>query len=467
MGSGGMAFSGSFPGGSNTFVKRPVTIDRNQGEAVLKQESNPEGVVRQVIDALQSTEEWQALTELVEMMKHGGGDDGAAVPGGAEVGPETGMGGEAPMPPAGAPGAPGGGMPPGDGYPGDAGGMPGGALPGVAVAAGMAGDQPATAGEAGGVGLPEVATGQAPGGGLDPRLEEQTMAMADRNYAPVVAAGARALGAGAARSAGTGAARSAGAGAGAANKNVLGGILQNLAGQQVAGGIRQPAGASGSKTIGFVGDMAGGPNTRQGNVDMSMAGGHYGSRERYSPNQETEEMEVEQFQAVTADNVKLTEDNQRLTARLAEVESHNESILTEQAEMYAVQAAELHRLTAKDIDSTRKERLSEIVQKYPVVDMAHEVETCCYSAGSEMSNDDFNGHCETIERYAAMAIPESPMIPVGVSAVDPESYEASRYAAQAADVARDIINQNLRTAGAERISYPDALKAAKEQLGQV
>jgi len=66
-------------------------------------------------------------------------------------------------------------------------------------------------------------------------------------------------------------------------------------------------------------------------------------------------------------------------------------------------------------DAQRAYRLQQMAQKYSAIEanLDEELERVLYSAGSQMTDDEFNAHCQTIERYAAQSSPPKGMIPDG------------------------------------------------------
>jgi hypothetical protein len=66
-------------------------------------------------------------------------------------------------------------------------------------------------------------------------------------------------------------------------------------------------------------------------------------------------------------------------------------------------------------DAQRAFRLQQMSQKYSAIEanLDEELSRVLYSAGSEMTDDEFDAHCQTIERYAAQSSPPKGMIPDG------------------------------------------------------
>ena len=73
-----------------------------------------------------------------------------------------------------------------------------------------------------------------------------------------------------------------------------------------------------------------------------------------------------------------------------------------------------------------------------------------------------------IEEYAAQASVASPMVPAGAEAYSrpqTDSVESARYAAQEAETALAIIDDNVRQGG-DTMTYEAARALAKERLAQ-
>lgn len=420
--------AGGSPGASNTYVPK-FSRDKNEATAeteekdVLNNPNNPDGMVRQVIDALQSTEEWQAITELVAMMKSGqlGGSPEPAAP------PEAGIPtGDDPseVPPM-----------PGDMPPGPMGDMPPSPL------GGQPGEEP----------MPEA------------------MMEREQNVAPALAAAGRMAAGQAAKLAGSQTAKSMAAEI--AMDKAMDKLSQPQGDQQQSPMGNALGALANMNTRGTTEAMAGGMG-QYGGYQSKYMGNQYMGHHRYSAASrstdtlsEENEMstnDVDRYQAIESENVELREQYAAIQAELEAVTQHNKSILTEQAEHYAALQSKVYSLEQDKADAERRERINDLSLRYPVVDSKEECERCLYSAGSEMTQADFEQHCETIERYAAAAAVSTPMIPVGVTAETQHGVEATRYEAAAAAKAVEVVNDHLRRG--ERISYADALEKAKADL---
>ena len=84
-------------------------------------------------------------------------------------------------------------------------------------------------------------------------------------------------------------------------------------------------------------------------------------------------------------------------------------------------------------DAQRRSRLQELESRFPgFVDLEEELPVTLYSAGSTMSDSDFEKHLTQIEKYAAKASP-APMVPRGDAPVSVSDATRERYAAEVAN----------------------------------
>jgi len=173
--------------------------------------------------------------------------------------------------------------------------------------------------------------------------------------------------------------------------------------------------------------------------------------------------DVDRYAAIIQENGTLREQLDVLEGELQNVNEHNQSILTEQAEHYAALRHEVVDLKRDKSDAERIKRINDLAAQYPVIDVKEELDRSLYSAGADVSDAGFEERCELIERYAAAAVVASPMVPVGsMRTVGSAGVEQDLYEARAADRAIDIINSHIKRG--ERIGYPEAVAKAKEQL---
>jgi hypothetical protein len=76
-------------------------------------------------------------------------------------------------------------------------------------------------------------------------------------------------------------------------------------------------------------------------------------------------------------------------------------------------------LETERTDAIRSHRLHELCSRFNgVVDFDDEASKVLYSSGAEVSDDEFEGRLEMIERYASLAVPPVGMVPEGVSEDD-------------------------------------------------
>ena len=134
------------------------------------------------------------------------------------------------------------------------------------------------------------------------------------------------------------------------------------------------------------------------------------------------------------------------------------STLTKQSERIVA----LERVAA---DATRRQKLNELATKFPmIVDVDDEAKVCLYSLGSKMTDDQFNAHVATVEKYG-QRFADSPMIPRGEM---PERYiaqsQAEKYEARLADEAVKIHGEIVRREHRQP-SYDECEAEAKKRLG--
>lgn len=134
---------------------------------------------------------------------------------------------------------------------------------------------------------------------------------------------------------------------------------------------------------------------------MSPMGGMAG---RYAATEDVETLQ-EQYSAIV-------ESQRELITELAETRSQLEVMATERA------------------DAVRQSRIHELAGRYAAVDVDSELESCLYSHGSTMDDDQFEHHLGMVERYAAKAIEQMPMVPEGRIAPNVGDRESAKYRAQ-------------------------------------
>ena len=396
------ALNAVFAGGNNTFSKKPkAKREQYQGPDMYGKTAADPDMIREVLNALMSTEEWQTISNAAasigESQPMNSGQDDLGDPGMMDP-----MAGGMPEPPMQDPGM----MDPGMMDPGM--GDPGMMDEGVEmVAAGPGGEEEITEDEL-----------------VEPEVDRNTPAF----LAPLAASATRAAVSGAAGTAGSMAAGKAmGRGKNGQAQPQKPGLLARILAGPTAG------------------NQAATPTQQFG----AVPGYH-----RYDSSEEA--MNRDQYAAVQAEN-------QQMRNELTQLRSHNDSLLTEQAEMYAATQHEVVQLRQSAIDAERKERLTNLAHRYSAVDLKKEMDVCLFKNNKDApSNADFDARLELIEQYTAATAPQSPMIPLGYDGMGAGSVENDRYAAQVADKALDLVNQGLRDG--KRMTYQEAVKEAKSQL---
>jgi hypothetical protein len=136
------------------------------------------------------------------------------------------------------------------------------------------------------------------------------------------------------------------------------------------------------------------------------------------------------------------------------------------------EVAALRRIVAdlkmKEADATRKMRIGQLASKYPhMVDSADLENRCLYSAGSTMTDDDFESHVEIVESYAAKApgvSTSTPMVPRGEmpNSIPSETVEQARYAAELTDTMVEIYTASISTG--KPMTEAEAWAAAREKV---
>ena len=409
------ALNAVFPGGNNTFGKKSKSKrDRNQGKTDMygKTAADPD-MIREVLNALMSTEEWQTISNAAAAI----GEE-QPINSGQNVMGDPGM--DDPM----------------------AGGMP---EPPMDEGMGM--EPPMDDPMAGG--MPEPPMGDQmppmgdPGVPMQPDMEEETYIQEDvadgptrdRNIAPLLAAAGR---------------TALQAGATAVGQKAGGMAVDKFKNRGGKGG-QAP-----QKSKGILARILAGPT--QANQEASpQTFGAVPGYHRYSTQNSEDDMNRDQYAAIQAENSHMRNE-------LNQLKSHNDSLLTEQAEMYAATQHEVVKLRQNAIDAERKERLTNLAHRYSAVDLSKELDFCLFKNGSELDCSAFDDRMDLTEHYAAITAPMSPMIPLGYdgSAGSGSDIANDRFAAQVADRALDLVNQGIKSD--KRLTYPEAVDQAKTEL---
>lgn len=383
------ALNAVFAGGNNTFGKTTkAKRERNQGSDMYGNTAADPQIIKEVLNAIMSTEEWQTISEAAQSL----GQDQPVVSG------QNDLGDPAMMDPM-------------------AGGMPEPPMEEPMMDPGMV--DPGMGAEA----MPP----------MEPGMEEEVVEEEiDQNVAPALAAagrmalqqGAKAAG----QTAGTMAATKAMGGGGGGGGNKKPGILAR---------ILEGPGAQ---------NMEATPQTQK----FGAVPGYH----RYSTSEGT--MNRDQYAAVQAEN-------RQMRSELNQLKKHNDSLLTEQAEMYAATQHEVVQLRQNAIDAERKERLTNLAHRYGAVDLKKEMDFCLY-ANNESAPDNaaFDERIELIEQYAAATAPQSPMIPLGYDGMGAGDLQNDRFAAEVADTALNLVNEGIKSGN--RLTYQEAVEKAKTQL---
>lgn len=186
------------------------------------------------------------------------------------------------------------------------------------------------------------------------------------------------------------------------------------------GGVPQPAAPQ--QRDQFMGGM--------GSSSMGMMNGRYAT---------TEDVEAlqEQYSA-------LVDSQRELINDLAEANARLEVMATERS------------------DAVRTSRIHELAGRYSAVDVDQEMERCLYAHGSDMSDKQFDDHINMVERYAAKAIENAPMLPGGDDRLPGNDRESAQYSAQvSAEIVRlnnEFVNQGVTK------SYHELKTMARENL---
>lgn len=130
----------------------------------------------------------------------------------------------------------------------------------------------------------------------------------------------------------------------------------------------------------------------------------------------------------------------------------------------AKQHGRLEALERSATDANRRSKLTELAGKFPgIVDVEEEGKLCLYSLGAQMSDEQFNAHVGTVEKYA-QRFADSPMIPRGelperyMPQTDTEKYE-ERLSRESIKIHGEIVRKENR-----QPSYDECEAEAKKRL---
>jgi len=454
----------AFPGGGNTHIKQ--FGDKKKGKDMYGSTAPDQDMIREVLNALMSTEEWQTISQAAQMI----GDE-QPINSGQDVMPPSPeadpMAGGMPEPPMQEPmgeapmGDPAMGMPPMEGDPSM--GMP--PVEEEMVEEDEVGPMPPEQnmgkyGLSSMLGAGAKATGDFVGDTLmadDGKKRDDADYTQDKNMAPMLA-GAVGSAAGKMMAPDKNAAPLAGAaggalrGAGNALKGSVKARGKEMAGRVAGDMAKAGATAAATKGKGILARILEGPKEDSApNQQFGATPGYH----RYDSYAEGN-MRRDQYAALTAENEKMR-------SELNQLKAHNDSLLTEQAQMYAATQHEVVQLRQNAIDAERKERLTHLAHQYGAVNLKREMDECLYSNGSEMSNDEFDKRVELIQHYCAVSAPQSPMIPLGYDgSLASGDVQSDKFAAQVADRALALVNDGIKSGN--RLTYQDAVAKAKADL---
>lgn len=463
------AIYAAYPGGMNTHItgtKNKKAKDMYDGSDTPNQD-----LIREVLNALMSTEEWQSITNAAAAI----GDDQPMTSGQDVLANEPmadPMAGDMPEPPMEDPMMDG--MPPAmDGEMPVAGDdeeeyiqadeelMPEQNMGKYGHGAGKYGmGKYGVLGTAAAVGA-GTAAGGAMGANKVAKAAEDGVKVDRNNPAALAAAGRVAAGAGGRAAAGAGGRAAAGSAgrqtAGQTAKGMGQDVAMDMAVQKMMGGGQGGGGGQEQpKKKGILARILEGPTPD----DIAEAPQTFGATKGYHRYDSFSEgnMKRDQYAALTAENAEMRKE-------LSELKKHNDNLLTEQAQMYAATQHEVVQLRQNAIDAERKERLTHLAHQYSAVNLSQEMDECLYANGSEMTNDEFDKRCDLIGQYCAASAAKSPMIPLGYDgSLANGDVQNDRFAAQVADRALELVNQGIKSGS--RLNYQEAVAKAKEELSK-
>jgi hypothetical protein len=148
-------------------------------------------------------------------------------------------------------------------------------------------------------------------------------------------------------------------------------------------------------------------------------------------------------------------DVDRYQARIEQLENVLRQQMGTISQMTAAMEAE-HR-NASDVK--RQARIETLASRYSVIDSEEELEKCLYSAGSEMSDAEFEKHCDSLEKIGARADAlAGSSVPRGELPMSER--DTARFAAEC-QAAQDIFNEKVNQG--EWIDWDTALSMARQR----
>ena len=125
----------------------------------------------------------------------------------------------------------------------------------------------------------------------------------------------------------------------------------------------------------------------------------------------------------------------------------------------------IQHLERRNADLDRRQRLEKLHARFPgLVDVDEECQHALYSLGGSMSDESFDAHIATVEKYAERAAKSQVYIPDGEAPTmeaNPEKYAEAQKVNQLAVKIHAAALEN-----GEKIDYNTARQRAKERLAQ-
>ena len=130
--------------------------------------------------------------------------------------------------------------------------------------------------------------------------------------------------------------------------------------------------------------------------------------QRYS--QRDDEMTPERYAALENEHETLVEKYNQLSESYQQVTESHTKLVKEHGELYSAVAG----LEAKAVDAERTVVLKDLCDRYShALHIEEELETCLYSNGSELTQEQFSAHCQLIEKIAKRSPIATAMVPNG------------------------------------------------------
>ncbi len=211
-----------------------------------------------------------------------------------------------------------------------------------------------------------------------------------------------------------------------------------------------------------------------GGIGKMLTGGKYGGgqprmREPYMlPGAGSMQTPATQYSAAQS-QLDFEDDEDVNDEEFTTLREQYSALQAEQAEMLQ-HMAQMQRsnaeLRARAVDADRRTALQELHAKHPhFVDLNDECDRCLYSAGSQMTDDQFDNHLEDLERYAAKAPPVTGMVPTGeITRPARPTVEQERYEAQVRERSVEIYTAALQSG--EHKSHQQCWQEAEREVAQ-